>query len=76
MISVLLCTYNQDKYIAQAIESVLLQKCDEAFEMLIGDDCSTDGTGTIVDEYQKQYPDIVRVIRPEKNGGASLNMVR
>ena len=76
MISVLICTYNQEKYIVQAIESVLMQKCDEAFEMLIGDDCSTDGTGTIVDEYQKQYPDIVRVIRPEKNGGASLNMVR
>lgn len=76
MISVLICTYNQEKYIAQAIESVLMQKCDEAFEILVGDDCSTDNTGTIVDKYQKQYPDIVRVIRPEKNGGASLNMVR
>lgn len=76
MISVLICTYNQEKYITQAIESVLMQKCDEAFEILVGDDCSTDNTGTIVDKYQKQYPDIVRVIRPEKNGGASLNMVR
>lgn len=76
MISVLICTYNQEKYIAQAIESVLMQKCDDAFEILIGDDCSTDNTGTIVDEYQKQYPEIVRVIRPEKNGGASQNIVR
>lgn len=76
MISVLICTYNQEKYIAQAIESILMQKCEEGFEIMIGDDCSTDNTGTIVDEYQKQYPEIVRVIRPEKNGGASLNMVR
>lgn len=76
MLSVLICTYNQEKYISQAIKGVLMQECDEAFEILIGDDCSTDSTGTIVDEYQKQYPEIVRVIRPEKNGGASLNMVR
>lgn len=76
MISVLICTYNQEKYIAQAIESVLMQKCEEAFEILIGDDCSTDGTGTIVDGYQKQYPKIIRVIRPEKNGGASQNFIR
>ena len=76
MISVLICTYNQEKYIAQAIESVLMQKCDEAFEILVGDDCSTDDTGTVVNEYQKQYPEMVRVIRPEKNDGASLNIVR
>ena len=76
MISVLVCTYNQEKYLAQTLDSILLQKCDEAFEILVGDDCSTDNTGTIVDKYQKQYSEIVRVIRPEKNGGASLNMVR
>lgn len=75
-ISVIVCTYNQEKYLAQAIESVMMQKCDEPFEILIGDDCSTDGTGKIADEYQSQYPEIIRVIRPEKNGGASLNMVR
>ena len=75
MISVLICTYNQEKYIAQAIESVLMQKCVEAFEILVGDDCSTDTTGTIVDEYQKQYPEIVRVIRPLENGGTSRNFL-
>lgn len=75
LISVLICTYNQEKYIAQAIESVLMQKCDEAFEILIGDDCSTDSTGTIVDEYQTRYPNIVRVIRPMENVGTSLNFL-
>lgn len=76
MISVLVCTYNQEKYLAQTLDSILMQKCDDAFEILIGDDCSTDDTGKIADEYQSRYPDKVRVIRPEKNGGASLNMVR
>lgn len=76
MISVLLCTYNQEKYIAQAIESVLMQKCDEAFEILVGDDCSTDSTTIIVDEYQRRYPNVIHVIRPMKNEGASQNMVR
>lgn len=76
MISVLVCTYNQEKYLAQALDSILMQKCDEAFEILIGDDCSTDETGKIADDYQLRYPDIVRVVRPEKNGGASQNMVR
>lgn len=76
MISVLVCTYNQEKYLAQALDSILVQKCGEAYEILIGDDCSTDETGKIADDYQLRYPDIVRVVRPEKNGGASQNMVR
>lgn len=76
MISVIVCTYNQEKYLSQTIESILMQKCDEPFEILIGDDCSTDSTGKIVDNYQSRYPDILRVIRPEKNMGASHNMIR
>lgn len=76
MISVLVCTYNQEKYISQTIDSILKQKCNVSFEILIGDDCSTDGTSKIVDEYQKLYPSIVRVIRPLENTGASYNIVR
>lgn len=76
MISVLVCTYNQEKYLAQALDSVLMQQYDEPFEILIGDDCSTDNTGKIADDYQSRYPDIIRVIRPDKNGGASLNFIR
>lgn len=75
MISVITCTYNQEKYLAQALDSILMQKCDEPFEILIGDDCSTDSTGKIADEYQLRYPTIVRVVRPEKNGGASYNII-
>lgn len=76
MISVLVCTYNQEKYLTQALDSILMQKCDEPFEILIGDDCSTDDTGKIANDYQSRYPDKVRVVRPEKNGGASQNFIR
>lgn len=76
MISVITCTYNQEKYLAQTIESILMQKCSEPFEILIGDDCSTDSTGKIADEYQKRFPDKVHVVRPEKNMGAAQNFLR
>ena len=76
MISVLVCTYNQEKYLAQALDSVLMQQCDEPFEILIGDDCSTDSTSQIADDYQLRNPNIIRVIRPDNNGGASLNFIR
>lgn len=76
MISVLVCAYNQEKYLAQALDSVLMQQCDEPFEILIGDDCSTDSTSQIADDYQLRNPNIIRVIRPDKNGGASLNFIR
>jgi glycosyltransferase involved in cell wall biosynthesis len=76
MISVLVCTYNQEKYLAQALDSILMQQCDEPFEILIGDDCSTDDTGKIADDYQSRYPNKVGVVRPEKNGGASQNFIR
>ena len=75
MISVLVCTYNQEKYLEQALDSILMQKCDEPFEVLIGDDCSTDGTGKIADDYQTRYPNIVRVIRPDKNRGGTQNFL-
>ena len=76
MISVLVCTYNQEKYLAQALDSILMQKCDEPFEILVGDDCSTDNTGKIANDYQSRYLEKVKVMRPEKNVGASLNMAR
>lgn len=76
MVSVLVCTYNQEKYLAQALDSILMQQCDEPFEILIGDDCSTDATDKIADDYQLRNPNIIRVIRPDKNGGASQNLVR
>ena len=76
LVSVKMITYNHAPYIAQAIEGVLQQKTDYPFELVIGEDCSTDGTREIVFEYEKKYPDIIRVITSEKNVGMKKNGYR
>ncbi len=76
LVSVKMITYNHAPYIAQAIEGVLQQKTNFHFELVIGEDCSTDGTREIVFEYKKKYPDIIRVITSEQNVGMKKNGYR
>lgn len=76
LVSVKMITYNHAPSIAQAIEGVLQQKTIFPFELVIGEDCSTDGTREIVFEYQKKYPDIIRVITSDKNVGMTKNGYR
>ncbi len=73
IVSVGMITYNHKPYIAQAIEGVLKQNTEYPFELIIGEDCSTDGTLEVVLVYQKQYPDIIRVIYSEENVGIRKN---
>ena len=61
-VSVSIITYNHCGYVGRAIESVLKQKVDFAYEIIIGDDCSTDGTQEIVRDYQRRYPDRIQII--------------
>ncbi len=68
-VSVSLVTFNHEKFIAQAIESVLLQEVNFSYEIIIGEDFSSDKTREIVVDYQKQYPDKIRLILPEENLG-------
>jgi glycosyltransferase involved in cell wall biosynthesis len=60
-ISVCITTYNHEKYIAQAIESVLMQKTNFDSEIIIGEDDSTDNTREIVKKYKERYPEKVRL---------------
>ena len=70
---VLIITYNHEMYIAQAIESVLMQETNFGYEIVIGDDCSTDRTREILIEYQKKYPDSIRLLLHKINLGANAN---
>lgn len=72
-VSVSLTTYNHEQYLVQAIESVLMQKTDFDFEVLIGEDCSTDGTKQICLDYKEKYPDKIRLNLREKNLGIAAN---
>jgi glycosyltransferase involved in cell wall biosynthesis len=76
LVSVLILTYNHFNYIEQAIQSVLDQKTNFDFEILIGDDCSTDGTCELVDSFISKYPNLIKAIRSEHNVGALRNEKR
>lgn len=76
LVSVEMITYNHAPYIARAIEGVLRQKTNFPIELVIGEDCSTDGTREIVFDYLGKYPDIVRVVTSDNNVGAAENSFR
>ncbi|MDO4161148.1 MAG: glycosyltransferase [Prevotellaceae bacterium] len=73
MISVIVLTYNQEKTIARTLDSILMQKCRLPYEIVIGDDCSTDTTRTICEEYQQRYPSIIRLMKKAPNKGVIDN---
>lgn len=78
LVSVHCLTYNHEKYIAEAIESFLMQKTNFKFEILIHDDASTDRTADIIREYELQYPDLIKPIYQTENQyskGDSFNRV-
>jgi glycosyltransferase involved in cell wall biosynthesis len=75
MVSVCCSAYNQKLFIAQTVESFLMQKTNFQFDIVIGDDCSTDGTSEILKSFEEKYPDKIKVMTPEKNVGPHLNMI-
>lgn len=76
VVSVLMTAYNHEKYIAEAIEGVLAQQTDFPFELIIGEDCSSDNTRSIVLDYQKRYPNIIRILFSDRNISAFHNSNR
>jgi glycosyltransferase involved in cell wall biosynthesis len=76
LLSVHIITYNQASYIADTLEGALRQETDFGVEILVGDDCSTDGTREIVLDYQRRYPRRLRVITSERNVGIHENARR
>lgn len=77
MLSVYVTTYNHEKYIAQCLESILMQKTQYSYEVLVGEDCSPDGTREILKEFEKKYPGRFRMFYREHNmHGAKINNAR
>ncbi len=75
LVSVCLITYNHEKYIRQAIDSILMQVVDFSWELIIADDFSVDKTRAIILEYKEKYPDFIKLIFQEKNVGAAQNWI-
>jgi len=67
--SVVLITYNHERFIAEALESVLSQRTGFPFEIIVSEDCSTDRTAEIAEGFRAQHPDRFRLIRSSPNVG-------
>ncbi|QGW01533.1 glycosyltransferase [Proteus terrae subsp. cibarius] len=66
-VSIICCTYNQELYISDAINSFLSQKTKYKFEIIIHNDCSTDNTSDILISFKERYPNIIQIIKPKEN---------
>ncbi|MHB8544909.1 MAG: glycosyltransferase family 2 protein [Leptospirales bacterium] len=78
-ISIMVVTYNHERYIVQALDSILMQQRDFSIEVNVIDDASTDRTQEIVRSYQERYPGVVQCFFNERNVGhvaTQLNTVR
>lgn len=75
-ISVGVITYNQQDYIRQTLDSILMQKGDFDLELVIGEDCSSDNTFAICQEYAERYPAVVRLLPNSHNLGIMANFAR
>lgn len=76
VVSVLMITYNHEAHIAKAIEGVLMQSTCFPFELIIGEDCSTDTTRTIAMQYAEHRPEVIDLVTSADNVGMKRNAKR
>lgn len=72
-ISVVLLSYNHEKYISQAIDSIIIQNFIGKWELIIVDDFSKDNTREIIENYSLEYPNLIKAIYNLSNLGLSKN---
>ncbi len=72
-ISVIVVTYNQEDTIGRTLDSILMQQCHVPYEIVIGEDCSTDNTLAVCRQYAEQHPDIIRILANQVNKGVINN---
>ena len=76
LISVIVTSYNHERYIQQCMESILMQKGNFNVEIIIGDDCSTDETMSILEVYSEKFPQMIRILPNTANLGITKNLKR
>lgn len=76
LVSVCMTAYNHAPYLRQAVEGVLAQRTSFPVELVLGEDCSTDGTAEICRAYAARYPDRVRLVTSPRNVGWRANYRR
>ena len=73
-LSVLVPAFNMAPYLSQCLDSIIAQKVNFRFQILVAEDSSTDNTKEIARDYEKRYPDLVKVFYNATNLGASRNL--
>lgn len=69
LVDIIMPTYNHERFVVQAIESVLAQKTDFEYRLNIADDCSSDGTQAIIKDYTLKHGDLIRSVISPRNIG-------
>lgn len=75
LVSVFMITYNHERFIRQSIDSVLSQETSFEYEIVIGDDASSDNTSKILREYEQRFPDKIKLKVNDRNLGAMKNHI-
>jgi glycosyltransferase involved in cell wall biosynthesis len=68
-VSICCITYNHARFIAHAMESFIMQQTNFQFEIVVGNDCSTDGTLEVLEGFKKQYPGKITLVSTKKKHG-------
>ena len=76
LVSVIVTTYNHELYLACALDAILAQECNFGVEIILGEDCSTDGTLAVCREYAEKSPDQITLIASTENVGWRANYRR
>ena len=74
LVSICCITYNQEKYIKDAIDSFLMQETSFPYEIIIHDDASTDGTPAIIRSYAEKTPEIIPILQNENQNSKHVNI--
>ena len=75
-ITIIMPSYNKEKYISEAFDSVFMQETSYDYHIIVADDCSTDRTVEIIKEYQKRYPNKITLLLSDKNQKLYRNVLR
>ena len=76
LVSVIVTTYNHEPYLAEALDAILAQQCNFGVEIVVGEDCSSDGTLGVCKKFAEQYPDAINLIVSSENIGWRANYRR
>ena len=76
LVSVCVTTYNHEPYLADALDAILAQRCDFGVEIILGEDCSADGTLSVCRAYAEKYPEKITLISSTENVGWRANYRR